>query len=115
MSQFGSLVVCLPFKHEGGQLAVRHGGNEVVYDWAAGAEPKIQWAAFYSDCEHEVMQVTSGHRITLTYNLFVTDAGHMATAGHSYRLETLPLYPKMKAMYSDPDFLPKGELLSSPF
>lgn len=30
----------------------------------------IYWAAFYSDCTHEVLPVTSGHRVTLTYNLY---------------------------------------------
>jgi hypothetical protein len=29
----------------------------------------MQWAAFYSDSEHEVLPVTDGYRITLTYNL----------------------------------------------
>jgi hypothetical protein len=62
----------------GGQLAVRHAGKEVVFDWSTTGEDqtgkgaKVQWAAFYSDCEHEVYEVTSGHRLTLTYNLFVT-------------------------------------------
>jgi hypothetical protein len=29
----------------------------------------LQWAAFYSDSEHEVLPVTDGYHITLTYNL----------------------------------------------
>lgn len=27
------------------------------------------YAAFYADCEHEVLPVTSGYRLTLVYNL----------------------------------------------
>jgi hypothetical protein len=48
---------------------VRHGGREVKYDWGQDAQ-HVQWAAFYSDCEHEVLPVTSGFRVTLTYNLY---------------------------------------------
>jgi hypothetical protein len=62
---------------------VRNAGKEVVFDWSAEEEAikeeaKLQWAAFYSDCEHEVYEVTSGHHFTLTYNLFVTRSpGHV--------------------------------------
>ncbi|KAK4695497.1 hypothetical protein P7C71_g2267, partial [Lecanoromycetidae sp. Uapishka_2] len=41
------------------------------YDWSNEDADVISWAAFYSDCEHEVQEVESGHRITLTYNLYV--------------------------------------------
>lgn len=100
--QFGSLVVCLPVEHEGGQLKVRHRGEETTFDWSAtpgkadekkggpNGNAAVQWAAFYSDCEHEVLEVTSGHRITLTYNLFaVRGSGRMT--GHS--LSPNPLNP----------------------
>src|SRR6202042_3226946 len=30
--------------------------------------PSIAYIAFYSDVEHEVLKVTSGHRATITYN-----------------------------------------------
>ncbi|KAF5535232.1 hypothetical protein FPHYL_13243 [Fusarium phyllophilum] len=73
--QMGSLVVSLPVEHKGGQLAVRHGGREIIFDWAPKSADAIQWAAFFSDCEHEVLQVTEGHRVTLTYNLFWTNYG----------------------------------------
>ncbi|KAK7967052.1 uncharacterized protein PG986_001329 [Apiospora aurea] len=61
--QFGSLVVCLPVEHEGGQLKVRHEGQETTFDWSTTHNNKddpshhavAHWAAFYSDCEHEVI------------------------------------------------------------
>ncbi|KAI7390223.1 hypothetical protein D0859_17006, partial [Hortaea werneckii] len=88
-SQIGSLVVCLPVEFSGGALAVRHQGQEIVYEWgtttssppAAAVGTKdlisspasaINWTAFYSDCEHEVLPLHSGNRITLTYNLFLS-------------------------------------------
>ena len=70
--QVGTLVIALPSLHEGGQLTVRHRTREEVYDWSLTTvldEPRVQWAAFYSDCEHEVHKVDSGVRITIVYNL----------------------------------------------
>ncbi len=71
-NMFGSLVVTLPQSHTGGDLVVNHQGN--VYRHSPlndiEQEESIQWIAFYSDCDHEVQKVTSGMRITLTFNLY---------------------------------------------
>jgi hypothetical protein len=97
----------------GGELVVRHGGKSLVFDWSQSAskesQPAIQWAAFYSDCEHEVLEVTSGHRITLTYNLYVT-RGAGLSAGHESALDPtkLPLYDTLKTALECPSFLPGG-------
>ncbi|KAK9817143.1 hypothetical protein WJX72_010262 [[Myrmecia] bisecta] len=78
---FGSLVVCLPCEHMGGQLVVMHDGASITYDWGTkeGAEDAqsrapnpIQWAAIYSDCGHLIKEVQSGFRIMLTYNLWTS-------------------------------------------
>ena len=34
----------------------------------------VGYVAFYSDVEHEVTVVESGHRVSLAYNLYVSDA-----------------------------------------
>ena len=85
----GSLVVCLPVPHAGGALLVRQGDRTVRYDWgwdlqadaASGGEARrsVQWAAFFGDCEHEVLPVTAGHRVTLTYNLHAATPAPPAT------------------------------------
>jgi hypothetical protein len=70
--QLGSLVIALPSIHTGGALTVEHGGVVHTFDWSLESPPAealLQWGAFYSDCKHEVHEVTSGARITLTYNL----------------------------------------------
>ena len=71
---FGSLVVVFPTPHEGGALFLRHHGHEWIFDsaqaLAAVDQPTIGYAAFFSDIEHEIAPVTSGNRITLTYNLY---------------------------------------------
>ncbi|KAH7182606.1 uncharacterized protein B0J16DRAFT_321377 [Fusarium flagelliforme] len=98
--QMGSLVVCLPVAHKGGQLAVRHGGREIVFDWASRHPDTIQWAAFFSDCEHEVLQVEEGHRVTLTYNLFWTNYGPAFMANHLEVLdqESLHFYTALEKL-----------------
>ena len=70
---FGSLVVVLPAPHEGGELALRHDGKEWTFDATkllAGRTDAVAYVAFFSDVEHEVLPVRSGHRVTLTYNLY---------------------------------------------
>ncbi|KAI6792195.1 hypothetical protein KC335_g15783, partial [Hortaea werneckii] len=95
-TQIGSLVVCLPVAFSGGELVVRHQGQEIIHDWgrinnnnaniiapaaaAAAAEPPaINWTAFYSDCAHEVLPLHTGHRLTLTYNLFLSHGTGLST------------------------------------
>ncbi|KAF2801427.1 uncharacterized protein BDZ99DRAFT_553233 [Mytilinidion resinicola] len=95
--------------HEGGALVVRHNGNEVNFDWS-GTDPKaIAWAAFYGDCEHEVLEVRSGHRITLTYNLHMA-RGVGGLAGMSPFLDatSLPLFKDMRGLLAHKYFLMEG-------
>ena len=65
-SMVGSLVVSLPSVHTGGALVISHQGQSATF---RGSKSTLSLVAFYSDCRHEVRPVTSGHRITLTYNL----------------------------------------------
>ncbi|PGH03432.1 hypothetical protein AJ80_08680 [Polytolypa hystricis UAMH7299] len=108
-NQFGSLVVCLPSIHKGGTLVVRHGSQTVEFNWDALSSSQLQWAAFYSDCEHEITCVTEGHRITLTYNLYVTDTIRGSLVPNSIVEPTsLPSYPQLKDLLEQPDFFPDG-------
>jgi hypothetical protein len=67
---FGTLVVCLPSRHEGGTLILRHDGQTKKIDLGGkNAEFATQYAAFYADCQHEITPVTAGYRICLVYNL----------------------------------------------
>ncbi|EIE20653.1 hypothetical protein COCSUDRAFT_57220 [Coccomyxa subellipsoidea C-169] len=73
----GSLVIALPCLHEGGRLTVEHGIECQTFDWSLTELPNaplLQWGAFYSDCIHEVHPMTSGARITITYNLMAVKA-----------------------------------------
>src|SRR5437879_2471964 len=64
----GSLVVTLPSSFKGGALVVRHAGMSATY---RSPKKSLSLVAFYADCRHEVRPVTSGYRVTLTYNLFL--------------------------------------------
>ena len=105
---FGSLVVCLPTQFTGGSLVTRHGGKEVVFDWSSSPnEPLkvIHWAAFFSDVEHEILLVTGGHRLTLTYNLYsVKERPNVIPA-------CSPFYRALKEALNTPDFMHDGGYL----
>jgi hypothetical protein len=67
----GSLVVCLPSQFTGGELVIRHDGCETPVDFTSAKSGKIAWVFLYSDCEHEVLPVISGTRITVAYDVIL--------------------------------------------
>lgn len=70
IGMFGTLVIGLPSKHTGGELVVSFGGVEEIADFSEDSgDYKIDFAAFYADCDHEVRPLMSGYRICLVYNL----------------------------------------------
>lgn len=67
---FGTLIIGLPSKHEGGELLVRFNGTTHTIDFSQPANDyQLSFAAFYADCEHEIKPIHSGHRVCLVYNL----------------------------------------------
>jgi hypothetical protein len=121
---FGSLVIVFPTPHEGGALLLRHRGQEWTFDsgreLAAKGEPSIGYVAFFSDIEHEVAPVISGHRVTLTYNLYFDDGGPVsANDAVSWHLTPPQLvnegafYEAFTAQLENPEFLAEGGTLAS--
>ncbi|KAJ5778632.1 hypothetical protein N7520_001878 [Penicillium odoratum] len=113
-NQIGSLVVCLPSPFKGGNLIIRHGGKEMDFDWERRSANTIQWAAFYSDCEHEIKTFTHGDRITLTYNLFINDIRKPLTAESPSPFinpEAFPLYEDLRNILEMPGFMTSGGVL----
>jgi hypothetical protein len=113
---FGSLVIVFPTPHEGGALLLRHGDQEWTFDsgqaLATNREPSIGYVAFFSDIEHEVAPVISGHRITLTYNLYFDD-GPVPGKGvpHLQPENEGAFHEVFKGLLEDPEFLPDGGTL----
>ncbi|PSC67932.1 14 kDa zinc-binding isoform A [Micractinium conductrix] len=111
----GSLLVCLPVGHSGGQLRVQHDGCAVVYDWGASAAAgEVQWAAFYPDCLHEVLPVTEGARVTLAYELFVSPDATPERPLMVALSSTGGLLPLLSATLDCPGFLDNGGRLGFP-
>ncbi len=77
-----TLVVVLPSAFTGGELVVRHEGEENTIDFSGlGFNPfHTHFAAFYADCEHEIRPLKTGHRLCLVYNLALAKSkgGHSA-------------------------------------
>ena len=66
-----TLSVSLPTEGAGGELVVYHGSRETTFDMTSEEPSELAFAAFYADCLHEARPVTSGHRVSLVFNLFL--------------------------------------------
>ncbi len=66
---FGTLVIILPTFYSGGDLIVKHGTNMKCFSQTKDSAFNTQYAAFYADCQHELKEIESGHRICVVYNL----------------------------------------------
>ncbi|KAI0302514.1 hypothetical protein BC826DRAFT_965854 [Russula brevipes] len=97
-----------------------HRGQEWSFDSAAElstAPPcSIGYVAFFSDVEHEVAPVVSGHRITLTYNLhFDDDEPAPVTSPEPAPLvqaaNERSICAAFEALLANPEFLPDGGVL----
>ena len=72
---FATLVIVLPSLCTGGELVVRHQNREARFGLDCPEPSEAAFAAFYADCPHEVLPVTSGCRLTLIYNLSRQEPG----------------------------------------
>lgn len=72
---FGTLVVCLPCHHDGGDVLVSFNGKKQTLNTSATSEWFVSYLAWYADVLHEVTPVRSGYRVVLTYNLVYVGAG----------------------------------------
>ncbi|KZV77350.1 hypothetical protein PENSPDRAFT_747083 [Peniophora sp. CONT] len=113
---FGSLVLVYPTVHAGGALVFRHQGREWTFDSAAAVshtasdKPCLGYAAFFSDVEHEVLPVTSGYRVTLTYNLYYDDVTE-PSANHPTGDTENAFQSELQRLLDDPLFMPNGGYL----
>lgn len=112
----GSLVIVFPTSHQGGELVLRHKDREWTFDASAlmslRSSPSLAYVAFYSDIEHEVLTVTSGYRITLTYNLYSipskTNSKPTALAVTPGPNVSDSFQMTLRGLLKSPEFLPDG-------
>ena len=69
---FATIVVVLPSKYTGGAVRVAHGNLSETYDNTATSLLTTSVLAWYTDVEHEVKHITSGHRLALSFNVIHT-------------------------------------------
>ncbi|KAJ7655334.1 hypothetical protein B0H17DRAFT_1021636 [Mycena rosella] len=122
-AMIGSLVVVFPTAHKGGELTLAHDETTWTFDSAAEiaahgslSTPAVAYVAFYSDVTHAVEPVVEGHRVTLTYNLFLTNRPtHTSAAVAGHRIVPAPenaFQDALRALLADREFFPAGGLLA---
>lgn len=109
---FGTLLVVLPSAHAGGELIVRHAGREATIDLSGAEICELAFAAFYADCEHEVLPVTEGYRVCLVYNVLLErkasrrrDSPPLAVP--DYRAEIAAAAEQLSQAFRSPEAPPK--------
>lgn len=104
----GTITLCLPSMFKGGELVIRHGGQTVTNDWASVLNDRaLGWTFLYADCDHEVLPVTDGIRITLAYDVFYD--GDEPYDGTSYEDPIASeLTAELMSALANPSFFPTG-------
>jgi hypothetical protein len=115
---FGTLVVCLPSLFRSGRFVLHHRGVVRKLNWGSAIQDQkkpdqLHWAAFFSDVDHQIEEVWSGARVTLTYHL-----RRGADGAPSRDADREDLVPRVQAAWlallADRNFLPKGGILAYP-
>ncbi|KAI5998497.1 hypothetical protein F5J12DRAFT_701038, partial [Pisolithus orientalis] len=100
-TMIGSLVIVFPTPHDGGEVVLRKNDHEWVGDFncqikikrllasmsESSQQPCVGYVSFFSGVEHEVHVVTSGHRVTLTYNSYFSQ-GDRCTSSYPVHIIT---------------------------
>ncbi|KAK7544545.1 uncharacterized protein J3D65DRAFT_581836 [Phyllosticta citribraziliensis] len=80
---FGTLVICLPAPHRGGDVIAQLGDQKRIFRTSECYKSCLFW---YSDVQHEITEITAGHRWVLTYNLIRPASASMSSLRHEYPL-----------------------------
>jgi 2OG-Fe(II) oxygenase superfamily len=105
----GTLVATLPSAYAGGELMIGRGE-----DWKAyrGSRDALSLVAFYADCQHEVLKLKSGYRITLTYNLMLRGDTSIRPEGDSGTVDELA--DLLREHFGTPATTSWGDLRAAP-
>ncbi|CAF3945996.1 unnamed protein product, partial [Rotaria sp. Silwood1] len=69
---FGTLVIILPSYYKGGEFVIKHNNQEQKFDYSSTKyKYDYYYLVFYADCEHEILPITDGYRLSLVYNIVV--------------------------------------------
>jgi hypothetical protein len=124
---FGTLVIMFPTHHEGGgALFLRQRNHEWIVDpgnsgkaLAGGAldRPSVGYVAYTNNIAQDVAPVTSGHCVTLTYNLYFGSS--VSERDLTSKIPVLPKPPNQavfreafNALLGHPEFMAGGGILA---
>ena len=82
----GTLVVCLPSHHVGGDVALTFQNKKRKYATSTASQFDVTALAWFGDVVHEVEKLTQGYRLVLTYNIVVPDSAAGANRSGSASL-----------------------------
>lgn len=72
----GTITFCLPTRFTGGELVVSHGNKKLVCNWSedvnSAGDGSVARAFLFADCSHEVLPMISGTRITIAYDIYIS-------------------------------------------
>ncbi|KAI0851538.1 hypothetical protein F5Y00DRAFT_267723 [Daldinia vernicosa] len=68
----GTMVICLPSKHDGGSVHLSHAGKSYVFETDKTSDFGLTCLSWFSDVTHEIKPLKSGYRLVLTYNIIHT-------------------------------------------
>ncbi|KAG8886206.1 hypothetical protein FRB97_006209 [Tulasnella sp. 331] len=119
-NHIGTLLISLPASFEGGQLLLQHGDKKASIDWSRKRQQSreetlsLPWAFFYSDVEHEILPVTSGHRLTLAYDIYSSKSVKYYEGATNKTMEVgdVQFYKEFEAFLKNPQLLPNGGILA---
>ncbi|KAL8764944.1 MAG: hypothetical protein Q9209_007808 [Squamulea sp. 1 TL-2023] len=66
---FGTLIICLPSKHTGGAVCLRHGSKSERFESSGNSAFGASYLTWYADVVHEIEPIQTGYRWVLAYNL----------------------------------------------
>jgi hypothetical protein len=115
---FGTLVVCLPSRFFRGRLVLNHRGVVQKFDWGRTIQTQKQpnqlhWVAFFGDVDHQIEEIWSGARVTLSYLLRRGKGGAPIPETADEALAPR-VHGAWQAALADKRFLPDGGLLAYP-
>ncbi|CAF0812919.1 unnamed protein product, partial [Didymodactylos carnosus] len=69
---FGTLVIILPSCFNGGEFIIKHNNQEQIFDYSSPkSDHDYHYLVFYADCQHEILPITNGYRLSLVYNVVI--------------------------------------------
>ncbi|KAI9715470.1 MAG: hypothetical protein M1812_005946 [Candelaria pacifica] len=101
VGNIGSLTICLPSTHVGGQVRISHDGQTKSFHTAGTSDYCQSYVARYSDVTCEVEPVTSGYQLLLVYNLVQPNTSALAPASRFLRENPNILVYMLDNLYKD--------------